>query len=142
MQMLSPRFAEALACILKHTSLFHCSLISSAKYTDYLTVNLACRSQKQIPKSLDVFGWCTWDAFYFRVSAKGIIDGLRSLKDAGVSPKLLVIDDGEHAARPTQHMSAFGSTSLLTACVHIFYMTGGHGKARHKTALTSQPFQH
>ncbi|KAL0042463.1 hypothetical protein WJX79_000575 [Trebouxia sp. C0005] len=51
-------------------------------------------SQKQIPKSLDVFGWCTWDAFYFRVSAKGIIDGLRSLKDAGVSPKLLVIDDG------------------------------------------------
>jgi len=26
---------------------------------------------KYIPASADVFGWCTWDAFYSDVSAKG-----------------------------------------------------------------------
>lgn len=29
------------------------------------------RHQKQLPPTLDVFGWCTWDAFYSRVSAQG-----------------------------------------------------------------------
>ena len=71
------------------------------------TPNMIYRAQKQVPKSLDVFGWCTWDAFYFRVSAKGIMDGLRSLKDGGVSPKLLVIDDGESSSQ------AFVSCSQL-----------------------------
>ena len=27
--------------------------------------------EKSIPGLLDVFGWCTWDAFYSRVSARG-----------------------------------------------------------------------
>jgi raffinose synthase len=27
--------------------------------------------EKRIPASVDVFGWCTWDAFYHSVSAKG-----------------------------------------------------------------------
>ena len=59
-----------------------------------------CRSQKRVPASLDVFGWCTWDAFYFRVSAKGIMDGLQSLRDGGITPKLLVIDDGHSLPSP------------------------------------------
>ena len=29
------------------------------------------RTQKLVPASLDSFGWCTWDAFYSRVSARG-----------------------------------------------------------------------
>ena len=29
--------------------------------------------EKQLPKLLDVFGWCTWDAFYSRVSARGAL---------------------------------------------------------------------
>lgn len=29
------------------------------------------RRQKVMPPTLDVFGWCTWDAFYSRVSARG-----------------------------------------------------------------------
>jgi raffinose synthase len=29
------------------------------------------RVEKSLPASLDVFGWCTWDAFYSRVSARG-----------------------------------------------------------------------
>jgi Raffinose synthase or seed imbibition protein Sip1 len=28
------------------------------------------RGQKQLPDSLELFGWCTWDAFYSSVSAK------------------------------------------------------------------------
>ena len=27
--------------------------------------------EKPLPGLLDVFGWCTWDAFYSRVSARG-----------------------------------------------------------------------
>lgn len=29
-------------------------------------------SSKSLPPSLDVMGWCTWDAFYSTVSARGI----------------------------------------------------------------------
>ena len=45
------------------------------------------RALKEQPASLDLFGWCTWDAFYFAVSAKGIQQGLQSLKDSGVPPR-------------------------------------------------------
>jgi len=51
-------------------------------------------AEKEIPPSVDVFGWCTWDAFYSQVSAKGIREGLQSLRKGGVTPRLLVIDDG------------------------------------------------
>jgi raffinose synthase len=51
-------------------------------------------SAKQLPPSLDVFGWCTWDAFYSTVSAKGIHDGLQSLNQGGIRPRTLIIDDG------------------------------------------------
>lgn len=31
------------------------------------------RIAKQLPASLDTFGWCTWDAYYSTVSAQGTI---------------------------------------------------------------------
>lgn len=37
---------------------------------------------------------CTWDAFYSTVSARGLLEGLDSLATGGVSPQLLIIDDG------------------------------------------------
>eukprot|EP00891_Asterochloris_glomerata_P005278 jgi/Astpho2/5278/e_gw1.00074.14.1_t len=52
------------------------------------------RALKEQPATLDLFGWCTWDAFYFAVSAKGIQQGLQSFKDRGVPPRTLIIDDG------------------------------------------------
>lgn len=52
------------------------------------------RSQKEVPPACDVFGFCTWDAFYSRVSASGIQAGLASLAEGGVPPKLLIVDDG------------------------------------------------
>ena len=35
------------------------------------------RAAKQLPASLDSFGWCTWDAFYSTVSARGAFPPLR-----------------------------------------------------------------
>ena len=79
------------------------------------------RTAKQLPDFVKAFGWCTWDAFYSRVSAEGegvgdccllsrhkqhhllsscfpthvgINEGLRALEEGGVPPKLLIIDDG------------------------------------------------
>lgn len=52
------------------------------------------RAHKRLPPSLDAFGWCTWDAFYSTVSARGLAEGLGSLQSGGVFPRLLIIDDG------------------------------------------------
>lgn len=59
-----------------------------------LSGGAAPRSTKQLPASLDGFGWCTWDAFYSTVSARGLVEGLSSLHAGGIAPKLLIIDDG------------------------------------------------
>ncbi|MEW5300241.1 MAG: hypothetical protein WDW36_003183 [Sanguina aurantia] len=52
------------------------------------------RLEKTIPASLDLFGWCTWDAFYSTVSARGLHEGLDSLAAGGIPPRFLIIDDG------------------------------------------------
>ncbi|WVZ86141.1 hypothetical protein U9M48_032974 [Paspalum notatum var. saurae] len=49
---------------------------------------------KEIPSNLDWFGWCTWDAFYKDVNPRGIEEGLQSLREGGVPPGFLIIDDG------------------------------------------------
>ncbi|KAM7271556.1 hypothetical protein ACFE04_030770 [Oxalis oulophora] len=56
--------------------------------------NFAHRETKQLPGILDLFGWCTWDAFYHDVNPKGVRDGLKSLHDGGTPAKFLIIDDG------------------------------------------------
>lgn len=52
------------------------------------------RTAKEMPAIADVFGWCTWDAFYSTVSAAGIMEGLGSLVKGGAPPGFLIIDDG------------------------------------------------
>jgi raffinose synthase len=52
------------------------------------------RQAKRLPASLDVFGWCTWDAFYSTVSARGLAEGLASLAAGGVRARTLIVDDG------------------------------------------------
>lgn len=44
------------------------------------------RSAKVVPESADLFGWCTWDAFYSRVSSAAICKGLDSLAKGGMTP--------------------------------------------------------
>jgi len=52
------------------------------------------RREKSLPDCVDMFGWCTWDAFYRDVSAEKVRQGLDSFRDGGVSPKFLILDDG------------------------------------------------
>lgn len=49
---------------------------------------------KRVPAFVDWFGWCTWDAFYQEVSAEKVLDGLKSFKEGGLSPKFMILDDG------------------------------------------------
>ncbi|XP_031479166.1 probable galactinol--sucrose galactosyltransferase 2 [Nymphaea colorata] len=49
---------------------------------------------KKIPAHLDLFGWCTWDAFYTNVDPRGIKEGLESLSAGGTPARFLIIDDG------------------------------------------------
>lgn len=52
------------------------------------------RRDKALPDFADLFGWCTWDAFYKEVSADKVLQGLAEFERGGVSPRLLVLDDG------------------------------------------------
>lgn len=70
------------------------------------------RRQRTVPDFVDQFGWCTWDAFYTGVSPARIQRGLTTFKRGGVSPRLLIIDDGwQSVAR------APGGEARLTALV-------------------------
>ncbi len=40
------------------------------------------------------FGWCTWDAFYQDVTAEKIYQKLDELREKGIRPRYLLIDDG------------------------------------------------
>ena len=55
---------------------------------------------KTLPPSVESFGWCTWDAFYSNVEPVGVVDGLRALRDAGVPPRSLILDDGWQQVTP------------------------------------------
>ncbi|KAK3261991.1 hypothetical protein CYMTET_29136 [Cymbomonas tetramitiformis] len=88
------------------TSRFTTALYALAGHDPYLLVEEGMRvaaslsgtaqplSTKQLPPSIDVFGWCTWDAFYSAVSAADVVQGVKALHEAGVPPKFVIIDDG------------------------------------------------
>nr|KYP47591.1 Stachyose synthase [Cajanus cajan] len=50
--------------------------------------------EKTVPRIVDKFGWCTWDAFYLTVNPVGVWHGLKDFAQGGVSPRFLIIDDG------------------------------------------------
>jgi raffinose synthase len=52
------------------------------------------REDKPLPDFIDLFGWCTWDAFYKDVSHDKVLAGLASFAQAGVSPRFVILDDG------------------------------------------------
>ncbi|MFA6962693.1 MAG: Sip1-related alpha-galactosidase [Opitutaceae bacterium] len=69
------------------------------------------RSEKSLPDSIDDFGWCTWDAFYKDVSPAGVLAGLTSFSAGGVTPRLVILDDGWQstcrAASGEEYLSSF-----------------------------------
>jgi raffinose synthase len=52
------------------------------------------RPDKPLPDFANLFGWCTWDAFYHEVSADKVRAGLASFAAGGVEPRFLILDDG------------------------------------------------
>lgn len=52
------------------------------------------RRDKPAPRFSDYLGWCTWDAFYHEVSETKVMRGLRSFRKGGVSPRVVILDDG------------------------------------------------
>ena len=52
------------------------------------------RRNKPLPAFCDVFGWCTWDAFYQEVSHDKVRLGLESFVKGGITPRYLILDDG------------------------------------------------
>lgn len=71
------------------------------------------RGKKVIPPSVDVFGWCTWDAFYSSVDAQGIELGIASLVKGGCPPKCLIIDDGWQSTAADRVKNSFSESSWL-----------------------------
>lgn len=58
------------------------------------------RRSKKLPPFIDKFGWCTWDAFYSAVSHDKVRSGLETLKEAGIPPRLVILDDGWQPTEP------------------------------------------
>ncbi|MCF3650588.1 Sip1-related alpha-galactosidase [Synoicihabitans lomoniglobus] len=58
-------------------------------------------SAENLPDFMDLFGWCTWDAFYREVTPAKIRAGLAAFAAIGVEPRLLVLDDGWQSIRQT-----------------------------------------
>lgn len=89
-------------------------------------------SDKTIPKSLDYFGWCSWDAFYSAVSPKGLFMGVQSLQEGLTPPKFIIIDDGwqqtdldSYAQGKWVHSQEFIEAESKTMKEAMKYMTEG-----------------
>ncbi|WCJ36115.1 Raffinose synthase family protein [Euphorbia peplus] len=50
--------------------------------------------EKKPPEIIDKFGWCTWDAVYYKVDTQSIRNGIKSLVEGGCPPNWIIIDDG------------------------------------------------
>lgn len=70
-------------------------LLEEAAFSVRQTLNMGrLRREKATLSVVDDFGWCTWDAFYHDVSLEKVRAGLQSLQNIGLSPRLLILDDG------------------------------------------------
>ena len=73
--------------------------------------------EKPLPGLLDVFGWCTWDAFYSRVSARGeaVSYSARRWHPSGTSPSFQCM---RHAFSTDHHPSR--SDIIVRPCTAAF----------------------
>lgn len=84
------------ACIASHPDPYRARDLAFALARDTLRT-FRLRTEKPLPRFVDLLGWCTWDAFYKDVTAEKVLEGLRSFRDRGVIPPLLILDDGWQA---------------------------------------------
>lgn len=72
------------------------------------------REDKVAPPLLDLFGWCTWDAFYSEVDSDGIERGLVAMSAAGIRPGFVIIDDGWQQVAPAEEFRRPDNVMLST----------------------------
>ncbi|OGG05206.1 MAG: hypothetical protein A3F83_10000, partial [Candidatus Glassbacteria bacterium RIFCSPLOWO2_12_FULL_58_11] len=58
------------------------------------------RREKPLPEWLDYLGWCSWYAFFQEVSEDKFLRGVASLKEGGINPGWVLLDDGWQKAAP------------------------------------------
>lgn len=56
--------------------------------------NAMSREARRYPRLFEGLGWCTWDAFYHKVSEQGILEKLREFREKKVPVRWVLIDDG------------------------------------------------
>ncbi|KAK0608181.1 hypothetical protein LWI29_026847 [Acer saccharum] len=69
--------------------------------------------EKKLPRIVDKFGWCSWDAFYLSVEPIGLWHGVKSLAENGFPPRFLIIDDGWQSIN-MDHENPFQDSKDLT----------------------------
>lgn len=73
------------------------------------------RRNKRRPAFAELFGWCTWDAFYQEVSEEKLFQGLEAFRSGGVEPRFLILDDGWQSVTPmpsgAPRLAAFGANA-------------------------------
>ncbi|XP_010559219.1 PREDICTED: probable galactinol--sucrose galactosyltransferase 4 [Tarenaya hassleriana] len=50
--------------------------------------------EKQLPRIINKFGWCTWDACYLTVEPASLWHGVKEFCNGGACPRFVIIDDG------------------------------------------------
>jgi len=57
-------------------------------------LNIKKRCERKLPEQFKYLGWCTWDAFYHKVSDDKMTEKLEEFKTKDIPVKWLIIDDG------------------------------------------------
>jgi len=86
-------------------------------------------NQKVIPQSLDLFGWCSWDAFYSSVSGSKIYDAVESLRKGRTPPKFVIIDDGWQQTEIEEECMSLSNNSVQVNKLGNDIRSHGHREA-------------
>ncbi|WP_309120470.1 Sip1-related alpha-galactosidase [Paenibacillus sp.] len=65
------------------------------------------RAEKSYPEPLDYLGWCSWDAFYQKVDAEGLLAKTGELAEAGLPVRWVMIDDGWSEISPDKRLRSY-----------------------------------
>ena len=52
------------------------------------------RTEKKVPAFVDYLGWCSWDAFYYKIDEAKFLSAISSFQKGGIKPGFVILDDG------------------------------------------------
>ncbi len=95
------QLSGGLCAYLAHGDSSDALIEAGARSISKLIPTAKLRRNKKTPVFADTFGWCTWNAFYAKVSHEKVRQGLESFKKAGLKPRFMVLDDGWQQTEPS-----------------------------------------